>query len=609
MLFLKHLKKSFSFDLRSLALYRFLLGVIVVSDVIYRLEDLTNFYTDVGLVPRSIFITEMAMPWSFSLHLANGSFGIAVLMFSLHLIIGLMLVFGYKTRWAIVGAFIMAVSVHNRNWLINNGGDDVLRAILFFSIFLPMNKRFSIDSALSKERSANNDYFSTWVITFFLQVFLIYFVSYVLKDSDIWRKDFTAFFYSSRLDICATPFGVWLRQFPSFGKVITFFSIYLEWLGPIILCLAFLLKKSWWKIRISLVVLFILFHFGIYLTMNIGLFTFICEVMWLLFIPGESWDFLQRKSIQKQDDKLILFYDSECDFCFKVARIIREFFLLNTVQIVPAQSQSVIFNEMKKMNSWVVRNETGKSSFHFDGFLEVLKHSVLGRLMYPFFSLKLIRSFGQKLYRLIASNRQILAKLSQFFPFTEPKKEIYFLKWISEILGIFFFMTLLMWNLTTIKKLNFTSPFFQNVTRWVHLYQEWNMFAPFPKMDNIWVEIPATLSDDSELELLSRNSDIYSIKESSFYKGIANEHWRKFYLNLSDRTDYARYYGGFLCRQWNDRKIQLVKGKQLKKFEIIVYSQQNLPNGDKGGISRKLSWKHWCFDQDFQIDNPKASTR
>lgn len=607
MLFLKHLKKSFSFDLRSLALYRFLLGIIVVADVIYRLEDLTNFYTDVGLVPRSIFISEMAMPWSFSLHLANGSFGFAVLMFSLHLIIGLMLVFGYKTRWAITGAFIMAVSVHNRNWLINNGGDDVLRAILFFSIFLPLNKRFSIDSALSKERTPKDEYFSSWVLTLFLQVFLIYFVSYILKDSDIWRKDYTAYFFSSGLEIFATPFGTWLRQFPSIGKVITFFSIYLEWLGPLVLCLAFVFKKSWWKVRFSLVVLFVLFHIGIFLTMNIGLFTFICEVMWLLFLPGEFWDFIKRSSIQKHDDKLILYYDNECDFCLKVARIIREFFLLNTVQIVPAQNNSVIFNEMKKMNSWVVRNELGQSFFHFEGFLEVLKHSVFGRLMYPFFSLKWIESFGNNIYRLIANNRKSFAKLSQFFPFTEARKEIQFVKWTSEIFGIFFFVTLLVWNLTTIKKFNFSAPFFQNVTRWVHLYQEWNMFAPFPKMDNIWVEIPATLSDDSELELLSGSSDIYSIKESSFYKGIANEHWRKFYLNLSDRTDYARYYGGFLCRQWNDRKMNHIPGKQLKKFEIIVYSQQNLPNGDKSGISRKLSWKHWCFDKDFKIDNPKAS--
>jgi predicted DCC family thiol-disulfide oxidoreductase YuxK/uncharacterized membrane protein YphA (DoxX/SURF4 family) len=605
MLFLKHLKKSFSFDLRSLAFYRFFLGLIVLADVIYRLEDLTNFYTDVGLVPRSIFITEMAMPWSFSLHLANGSYWFAVLMFTLHLILGLMLLFGYKTRWAILGAFIMAISVHNRNWLINNGGDDVLRAILFLSIFLPLNKRFSIDSALSKERSTSDLYFSTWVLAFFLQVFLIYFVSYILKDSDIWRKDYTAFFFSSRLDIFATPFGIWLRQFPSLGKVITFLSIYLEWLGPLLLSFAFVFKKSWWKVRFSLVVLFILFHFGIFLTMNIGLFTFICMVMWLLFLPGDLWDLFQLKSIQKQDDKLVIFYDSECDFCFKIAKIIREFFLLSTVQILPAQSNNVVFKEMKKMNSWVVRNEAGKFFYQFEGFLEVLKHSTVGRFLYPLFSMKLIKKIGTNIYCLVSNNRNIFARISQYFPYTESKKEIRPLRWISEVLGAFIFLTLLMWNLTTIKKLNISAPFFQNVTRWLHLYQEWNMFAPFPKMDNVWVEIPATLNDESEIELLSGSSDIYSIKEDSFYKGIPNEHWRKFFLNLSDRSDYARYYGGFLCRQWNDRKIQSIQGKQLKKFEIIVYSQQNLPNGEKGGISRKLSWKHWCFDKDYQTDNSK----
>jgi hypothetical protein len=161
-----------------------------------------------------------------------------------------------------------------------------------------------------------------------------------------------------------------------------------------------------------------------------------------------------------------------------------------------------------------------------------------------------------------------------------------------------------MWNLTTIKKFDFKAPFFQNVTRWIHLYQEWNMFAPYPKMDNIWVEIPATLSDGSEIELLSGSRDIFSVKDQAFYKQIANEHWRKFYLNLSDRHDYARYYGGFLCRKWNERNIKWVEGTTLRKLEIIVYSQLNLPNGEKGGISRKLSWRHWCFDDDYKRDNP-----
>jgi hypothetical protein len=153
-----------------------------------------------------------------------------------------------------------------------------------------------------------------------------------------------------------------------------------------------------------------------------------------------------------------------------------------------------------------------------------------------------------------------------------------------------------------LKGLRIRAPFFQDVTRWVHIYQEWNMFAPFPKMDNVWVETPGVLSDGSEIDVLTGIRDIYSVKDQAFVKSIPNEHWRKFFLNLSERTDYARYYGGFLCRKWNDRKIKWVQGTTLRKMEIVVYSQMNLPNGERGGISRKLSWRHWCFDEDMRKD-------
>lgn len=131
------------------------------------------------------------------------------------------------------------------------------------------------------------------------------------------------------------------------------------------------------------------------------------------------------------------------------------------------------------------------------------------------------------------------------------------------------------------------------------------MFAPFPKMDNIWIEIPAVLGDGSEIELLTGDRDIYSFKDQSFPHIIPNEHWRKFYLNMSDKVEYARYYGGYLCRTWNERGIRHVPDQFLKKFEIIVYSQPNLPNGNKGGVSRKLSWKHWCFDNDLEVESTK----
>lgn len=606
MQFVESVKKTFSFDYRSLALYRFLMGFIVMADVVYRWPDLMNFYTDTGLVPRSLFTSEMTMPWSFSLHLANGSYAFAVFMFSLHFIIGLMLVFGYKTRWAMFGAYIMAVSVHNRNWLVNNGGDDVLRSILFLSIFLPLNRCFSIDSALRKESDDKKEVSSTWVYAFFLQVFVIYFVSYLLKNHPIWTKDFTAFFYSSRLDIFSTPFGVWLRNFPLLGKFITAYSIYLEMLGPLLLVFSFAFGRFWWVIRTLLVVLFCGFHFGIFLTMNIGIFTFICETMWMVFLPGPFWDRISGHFRSKNLQKLKIYYDGECGFCQKSVRILREFLLFREVDLQAAQDTPAIHKEMEKQYSWIVENAKGERFYHYSAFLELLRHSPLGQFTLFFFGSTPLKAIGGKVYHWVSHHRPLMSKASQFMEYEVPKKEITPIRWITEALGAFIFATLLMWNLTTIKRWEIQAPFFQNVTRWLHLYQEWNMFAPYPKTDNVWVEIPATLSDGTQMDILVGDKDIFSIKDKKFVDHVPNEHWRKFYLNLSDRTDYARYFGGFLCRRWNDLKEgQWVPGTTLRKMEIIVFSQMNLPDGDKGGITRKLSWKHWCFDEEYKKEAPR----
>jgi hypothetical protein len=272
--------------------------------------------------------------------------------------------------------------------------------------------------------------------------------------------------------------------------------------------------------------------------------------------------------------------------------------------ILPAQENKSILADMEKNHSWVIVNGKNERFFHYNAFLEILRHSPFGKNIVFFFSWAPIRFLGSKVYNWVSHHRSLMGKVSQFFAYQEPRKGISTLHWISEITGVFILSTLLMWNLTTIKKLGMRAPFFQEVTRWLHLYQEWNMFAPYPKMDNIWVEIPAQLGDGTDLELLSGSRDVFSVKDQAFYHQIANEHWRKFYLNLSDRHDYARYYGGYLCREWNERKLGKIPHTTLKKLEIIVFSQINLPNGGKGGITRKLSWKHWCFDEDYKRDNP-----
>jgi uncharacterized membrane protein YphA (DoxX/SURF4 family) len=604
--FLKLVKESFQFDYRSLALYRFLIGLIVIADVVYRLPDVTNFYTDIGLIPRGIFINEMTMPWSLSFHLANGTTYFALAMFILQLFFGLMLVFGFKSTWAMIGAYLMCVSVHNRNWLVNNGGDDIMRAILFLSIFLPLNRYFSVDSALRRDQARpQQSHFSSWGLAFIFQVFAIYFVSYILKDHPIWRKDFTAVFFSSRLDIFATTFGEWLRDFPKFQKGITFFTIYLEFFGPLLLVFSFIAGKFWWVVRLIVVLLFISLHIGIILTMHIGVFPYLCIVMWLLFLPTRFWDYLGQKLSIKNSRDLQLFYDGDCTICEKIVFLFKEFFILRDVVVRSSHSDPSIDIELKEKNTWVVVNHRGERFYQFSGIVELMRHSPVFHFFIKFLTFVPISFCLSHLYKVFNSRKNLFAFFVQFLEFSSVRKKNGLLSFIYQSVGGFFLITILFWNLTTIKKWKISAPFFQDVTRWVHLYQEWNMFAPFPKMDNIWIEIPAILGDGSEIELLTGDRDIYSFKDRIFPQIIPNEHWRKFYLNMSDKVEYARYYGGYLCRSWNERGIRHVPDQFLKNFEIVVYSQPNLPNGNKGGVSRKLSWKHWCFENDLESEVKK----
>ena len=598
MMFFEIFKKSFGLDFRSMSLYRVLLGLIIMVGTLYRMQDIEAFYTDNGILPRVTFLSELALPWSFSFHTANGSYAVMFAFFSIQVLLGLCVLLGFKTRWALIFSYIFNVSVHNRNWLINNGGDDVLRVILFLSIFLPLDKYFSVDKARSPEETLPKNYYtSPWTLAFFVQVFAIYFVSYILKDHPIWRGQYDAVYYALRVDALVNPIGFMIRDWNWFLKGSTIYTIFLEWLGPLLLVFSFIFMKYWWVARLLVVLGFWGLHMGIITTMFIGVFPYTCLALWSLFLPGEVWDYLASKFKKKS---VTIYYDENCTFCFKMVRLIRTFMLIDG-ELKTTQSDPKVLSVMEKENSWVVINEEGTCFTRFEAFLEVLKNSPLFSIFHRLFASGLISSIGTRIYVWVSHNRRLMGQISQFLILLPPKKPVKILRAISYLLGTFICVTLIMWNLTTIKKFQFKAPFFAHVTRWLHLYQEWNMFSPHPKTDSVWLEIPAVLEDDSEVELLTHDRDIYSVKNMAFVKSIPSEHWRKFYLNISDRIDYGRYFAGYLCRSWNNLGKGFVPNRKLKKFDINVYSQLNLLNNERGGIVKKGTWSHWCYGKEEQI--------
>src|SRR5215207_5891354 len=62
----------FGADLRSLATFRIVLALLVLSDLANRATDLSAHYTDAGIMPRTVLVEQVLSPWAFSLQLMNG---------------------------------------------------------------------------------------------------------------------------------------------------------------------------------------------------------------------------------------------------------------------------------------------------------------------------------------------------------------------------------------------------------------------------------------------------------------------------------------------------------------------------------------------------------
>ena len=91
------IKELFSIDLYSLALFRIGLGLIIIVDLILCSRDLKAFYTDEGVLPRSIAIDSCINYHQLSIHFISGTVFIQSILFLTAVIFAFMLLLGYKT--------------------------------------------------------------------------------------------------------------------------------------------------------------------------------------------------------------------------------------------------------------------------------------------------------------------------------------------------------------------------------------------------------------------------------------------------------------------------------------------------------------------------------
>jgi hypothetical protein len=276
-------------DLRSLALMRIAIGAILIADLAIRAPDLAVFYADAGAVPVA-FLRGPHYSWGFSFHILDGGTGFQALLFLIAAVAAVALMVGWRTRLAAVVSWLMLLSLQHRNSLLLQGGDQLLVAALFWGLFLPWGRRFSIDALRGRAPVGSNAFLGISGAAWIGQICILYVFAALLKNGSQWRVDGTAIAFVLRAGQYNTAFSDLVLGAPALLKALSFAVLGLEALTPI----ALLIPWRGGLVRTVTLVLLCGMHLGIAVVLAIGLFPLISVATLLGLFPPGAWALAAR---------------------------------------------------------------------------------------------------------------------------------------------------------------------------------------------------------------------------------------------------------------------------------------------------------------------------
>lgn len=542
----------FGADLRSLAVFRVVLAVLVLADLTSRATDLSVHYADKGVLPRTVLVEEVLSRWAFSLNLMNGEPFFQALLFGVAALAALGLLVGYRTRLMTIVVWVLLLSIQWRNPLVGGADGPMLRLLLFWSMFLPLGAYWSLDRALKGAVSRPSSRFlSVATVGLFMQIAFVYWFTAVLKSGPEWRVDGTAIYYALSIDQISTPIGTYLLDFPELLEVMTFATLGFEAVGPFLLFFPFFTGP----VRTGTVLAFMGLHFGIGLTMDIGIFPWVSALCMVCFLPGWFWEKATgtRITIPEWLD------DARRRLQHAATRLVR-------VRLSPVGQPSTADlaaqdgNQPGSRIARVISLPEASTTRFGDPTAEYGTQS------------------GTPVGAKPAMLRSSLA---------------------TNLAAFVFLLYVFCWNLTTVSA--FTMPertvpigFF------LGLEQYWGMFAPSPSKEDGWYVVPGTLRGGQQTDLMSVTRDDYGLHEVSWEKPqdvtstYKNEHWRKYLENiwLQQHAGQRLHFGRYICREWNARHGG---SEQLRTFRITYMLEQTLPNYQRPSPQKVVLWEHDCF--------------
>ncbi len=327
-------------DARSLGLFRILMGLVLLGDLLRRWTWVADFYSNEGVLPNHNHLFNLRSGpgiWS-GLH-AVSTDGEA--KFAFVVIAGLYVLFiiGWRTRVFHALSFVALLSLTARNLLLEGSGNHLALALLLVTLPLPLGSRLSID-AIKKAMAAATEKTpaeirayqplapadvearrmpgwsppSLGALAVLVQLVLLQLAIYLQHNGAAW-KDGSALGRALDIAILATPRGFALRD-AGFLGALTHGVHY----GPALAAVLLLVPVARGATRAVAALLILLQGLVWGLLFNFGLFGWSLVAASALALSSEAWDAIDAKYRPARARTVI--FDADCGICGWLAKLL-----------------------------------------------------------------------------------------------------------------------------------------------------------------------------------------------------------------------------------------------------------------------------------------------
>lgn len=519
----------FKIDTRALEAFRIGLAAVVVLDLVLRARSLTAFYTDAGVLPRSALFVEY--PTLYSIHALSGSVAWQVAMFLITAVCAGALLIGYRPKLALFGTLLLIDSLRSRNQLILNAGDTLLYLLLFFGLFLPLGRQWTLTART--DDTGRSAVCTLGTVGILVQIWLVYGVNAVHKlRGDEWVRGGAVYeiFGAGQFTTLIGPKIAELQGLLS--------ALQYVWLGLLVASPLLLLSAVW--LRTILVSLLIGGHIGILLTMHVGIFPLVSIVGLILFYPPVVWDWLTAQISKGNRGKWMVSVGSH------------------------RRLQRLILFAVPSWEFFPVRGGEYLSVSTADSIGSRLLPSIPGSRFIPSW---------RQCYQVLANWGRFLSR---------------------QVLPVIILTVILLSAAQSVDIVTLPESADTTISR-SGFDQSWQMFAPDPVDTEVWFVAPGLLTNGSKVDIyrggavdFSRPRRVDTTYQSARWRKYLSN------LRSEDNANHRSYFAHYLCRRWDQSRRTDVQEVALYAVERYgrsgnpaVFSRELLTTHDCSGELRQ----------------------